>query len=79
MSTFIKALLICVLVVVVVGLLSYNNSSQSAQINPAELAKDNMDDYVGSDTCKDCHEDQFKNFSHTSHAQLIKLASWKTK
>ena len=79
MSTFIKALLICGLVVAVFGWVGYNNSSQSAQINPAELAKYNADDYVGSDACKDCHEDQFKNFSHTSHAQLTKLAGWKEK
>ena len=41
MSTFIKALLICGLIVVVIGCLSYTNSSQSAPINPAELAKYN--------------------------------------
>ena len=36
-------------------------------------------DYVGSDACKDCHEDQFKAFSHTSHAGLAKISSWKEK
>ena len=40
-------------------------------------AKD--DDYVGSEACKDCHEDQFKNFVPTSHAKLDTLKSWKTK
>src|SRR3984893_1061599 len=35
--------------------------------------------YVGSDACKDCHEDQFKAFSHTSHAQLSTIKSWKGK
>ena len=35
--------------------------------------------YVGSDACKDCHEDQFKAFSHTSHAQISKISSWKGK
>ena len=79
MSRFIKALLICGLVFAALGWLSYNNPSQSAPINPAELAKSKSEDYVGSDACKDCHEDQFKNFSHTSHAQLTKLASWKEK
>ena len=70
MSRFFKALLICGLVFVALAGISYNNPSQSAQLN---LPK--SDEYVGSDTCKDCHEDQFKNFSHTSHAQLTKLAS----
>ena len=36
-------------------------------------------DYVGSDACKDCHEDQFKAFSHTSHAALHNIASWKNR
>jgi hypothetical protein len=34
-------------------------------------------DYVGSDACKDCHEDQFKAFSQTSHANLANISSWK--
>lgn len=37
------------------------------------------DDYVGTDVCKDCHEDQFKAFSHTSHSQLSTNKSWKGK
>jgi hypothetical protein len=57
------------------GWLSYNNSSQSAPINPAEVAKYNADDYVGSDACKDCHEDQFKNFSHTHHTRELEKQS----
>ena len=35
--------------------------------------------YVGSDACKDCHEEQFKNFTPTSHARLGTLKSWKNK
>ena len=38
-----------------------------------------QDQYIGSEACKDCHEDQFKAFSHTSHAQLTRLGSWKEK
>jgi len=34
---------------------------------------------VGSDACKDCHEDQFKAFSHTSHARLATINAWKDK
>src|ERR1044072_7763981 len=69
MSRFLKALLICGLVFAALGW----------QISRAQLTKFKSEDYVGSDACKDCHEDQFKNFSHTSHAQLTKLASWKEK
>src|SRR5688572_8235279 len=87
MKTFFKALLICAVAVAAIAWFGRTNSSQSAEISPAELALYkavdpalyNAADYVGSDACKDCHEDQFKNFSHTSHAQLTRLASWKEK
>src|SRR5918911_42730 len=46
---------------------------------PPAAAKDKDDQYVGSDTCKVCHEDQFKNFTHTAHAKLESLSSWKGK
>ena len=36
-------------------------------------------DYVGSESCKECHEDQFKNFSGTKHSKLKDVASWKDK
>jgi predicted CXXCH cytochrome family protein len=37
----------------------------------------NLSDYVGSDACKDCHEEQFKSFLKTAHARLSK-ANWKS-
>ena len=76
-TKFIKLLVIASLAVVVLWLAS-GSYSQSAPAGQQPLPQ-NSQDYVGSDTCKACHEDQFKNFSHTSHAQLIKLASWKSK
>ncbi|MEO6392800.1 MAG: DmsE family decaheme c-type cytochrome [Pyrinomonadaceae bacterium] len=36
-------------------------------------------DYVGSESCKECHEDQFKNFTGTKHAKLAEVSSWKDK
>jgi predicted CXXCH cytochrome family protein len=57
-------------------------SPASPQSKPAPMAKiANAGDpgYVGSDACKDCHEDQFKAFSHTSHSQLSRIGSWKKK
>src|SRR5262249_13379209 len=33
-------------------------------------------DYVGSETCKSCHEEQFNSFSKTSHARLAH-SGWK--
>ncbi|HYX29046.1 MAG TPA: multiheme c-type cytochrome, partial [Pyrinomonadaceae bacterium] len=36
-------------------------------------------EYVGSETCAACHEDVAKAYSHTPHAALSKLGSWKNK
>jgi predicted CXXCH cytochrome family protein len=46
---------------------------------PAATAdtKPNPDDYVGSETCKTCHEEQFKSFAKTPHSRLAQ-AGWKT-
>ena len=57
------------------------SGSTSQSLPPLLLtpATSSSDEYVGSDACKDCHEDQFKAFSHTSHAELSKLSSWKNK
>ncbi|HKG81321.1 MAG TPA: hypothetical protein VKA78_17920, partial [Pyrinomonadaceae bacterium] len=65
MNRLIKALLICGVVVSTIGLLSFRSSSQSAPVSQVKLATHKTDDYIGSEACKDCHEDQFKNFSHT--------------
>lgn len=75
----IKALLICGSLITATIWLASGSSSQSVKPNQIKPASYNAADYVGSDACKDCHEDQFKAFSHTSHAQLTKISSWKNK
>ncbi|MEZ5427082.1 MAG: DmsE family decaheme c-type cytochrome [Pyrinomonadaceae bacterium] len=55
-----------------------NDGIDSTNI-PEVLPNTNDDDYVGSESCRDCHEDQFKSFSETKHAKLSQLASWKGK
>ena len=37
------------------------------------------DDYVGTETCRACHEDQYNAFAKTKHANLAELKSWKDK
>jgi predicted CXXCH cytochrome family protein len=37
------------------------------------------DNYVGSEACAACHEDQFKLFSRTKHSKLGEISSWKGK
>lgn len=46
---------------------------------PPESAAVISDDYVGSEACQTCHEDQFKSFSGTKHAKLKDIKSWKDK
>ena len=70
----IKPLLVCGAVAAAILWLAEGSSSQNlksvvqtVQTKPATYS---TVDYIGGDACKDCHEDQFKAFSHTSHAQL---------
>ncbi len=46
---------------------------------PAQAMITSSDDLVGSETCKGCHEDQFKKFAGTKHAKLSEVKSWKDK
>ena len=46
---------------------------------PTLAAAGSPDDYVGSETCKACHEDQFNRFSKTKHSKLAEVSSWKGK
>jgi predicted CXXCH cytochrome family protein len=51
--------------------------SHSAASSQSQTPASANSDYVGSDACKDCHEDQFKAFLKTSHSDLSKMGSWK--
>ena len=74
-----KALLICGSLAAALIWLAAGSSSQSIKPDQIKPAAYRSEDYVGSEACKDCHEDQFKAFSHTSHAQLSTISSWKGK
>ena len=75
----IKFLLLCGFLGIAVTWFASGGSSQTVQRVSTRPATYNAEDYVGSEACKDCHEDQFKAFSHTSHAQLTTISSWKGK
>jgi predicted CXXCH cytochrome family protein len=72
-----KFLVIITALVLALVLVASRTPSQADTSNQTKTASDHSGEYVGSEACKDCHEDQFKAFSHTSHAQLATLASWK--
>ncbi len=55
-----------------------NEDVETAQLMNL-LPDTNSDDYVGSETCRACHEDQFTSVSKTKHGKLSEVASWKGK
>ena len=81
LNRIIKSLLLCGAFAVAVIWFASGSSSQTVKPGQTKPASYSVGDsgYVGSDACKDCHEDQFKAFSHTSHAELTKISSWKGK
>ena len=44
---------------------SFSQLGVTTKAENMEIPNVNPDDYVGSETCKACHEDQFKSFSDT--------------
>ena len=64
---------------VAVGLLlaassSLSKPAEADQKNapPTATAKHSPEEFVGSETCQACHEDQFNSFSKTAHAKLAR-------
>ena len=51
--------------------------ADNTKAQPAASAKNSPQDFVGSETCKACHEAQHNSFTKTAHAKLEK-AGWKT-
>lgn len=74
-----KSLLICTSLLASVLWLASSTTSQSVKPGTPNSVASPAEDYVGSEACKDCHEDQFKAFSHTTHARLATISSWKGK
>jgi predicted CXXCH cytochrome family protein len=78
-NRIIKCLLVFGSLVTAAMWFATSSSSQSVKTVQTKPASFNAEDYVGTEVCKECHEDQFKAFSHTSHAQLSTISSWKGK
>src|SRR5262249_26855846 len=52
------------------------SKTDAPRADSAQSPGPNLKDYVGSDACMACHEEQFKSFSKTSHSRLAQ-AQWK--
>ncbi len=50
-----------------------SNTAEAISVLPIA----NADDFVGSETCKACHEDQFKNVAMSKHGKLSEDPKWK--
>lgn len=66
----------CAAVALLVVMSSLLLTPTEAADQKATATKAAPDDYVGTETCKACHEDQFTSFAKTKHAQLAH-AGWK--
>jgi DmsE family decaheme c-type cytochrome len=74
----IKAALICGWVIG--GLLwaasaTLSKPSDKGDTKSTAAAKFKQEDYVGSETCKDCHAGQFNSFFKTAHSKLVTLGN----
>ena len=79
LTKIIKTLLVVGSVLAVIVWLTAPRSSQAVGLSSIKDDKPAASDYVGSETCQACHEDQFKAYSHTAHATLTTVSSWKNK
>lgn len=84
--TSIKTIKVVLLAGFVFLLVIWAVSSNFSAVRGSETSNDlnvmnssNPDDYIGSESCKACHEDQFNSYSNTKHAKLANLDSWKGK
>src|SRR5262245_11882306 len=75
----VRSLLVCSTLVAGLMLLTSGGATQSVAPVLVKSTSYDKGDYVGSDTCQACHEEQFKAYAHTAHAQLTRLSSWKDK
>lgn len=51
---------------------SLSNSPGAGEASPVQA-----DQYVGAETCKACHDQQFTLFAKTAHAKLAEVPGWK--
>ncbi|HEU4386206.1 MAG TPA: hypothetical protein VFV34_00315, partial [Blastocatellia bacterium] len=63
--------------VALLWLASSSLSKPVAAKEPTAPPEYSAQDYVGAETCKSCHEEQFVRFSKTKHSRLNEVAGWK--
>lgn len=73
------ALLLFAWVVITFTTPSMRSSATELPDPSPEMGSQIDDKFVGSETCKACHEDQFKAVEQTKHGKLGELAAWKNK
>lgn len=79
--TLLSSFVLLLLAWIVAGSLSRNQglAAETDPINMDAIPAAGGNEYVGTETCKACHEDQFKSFEKTKHSKLSKIDSWKDK
>jgi len=51
-------------------------NAKQAKPSKTLAAKQDPANYVGDDSCKACHEEQFKSYANTAHIKLAQLGEW---
>ncbi|HSK70154.1 MAG TPA: DmsE family decaheme c-type cytochrome [Pyrinomonadaceae bacterium] len=54
-------------------------TSENQTVTTSATPTPNPADYVGAETCRACHEDQFNSVAQTKHGKLHQVESWKGK
>src|SRR5215472_4605809 len=53
-----------------------STSAKQAKTQKPAPAKVDPADFVGDESCKACHEEQFKTYANTAHIKLAQLGEW---
>ena len=73
------AVAVCVWLIMGAQPIAVEGSPEDISNSPAVITAENQDDYVGSESCKACHEEAFNSYAQTKHAKLNELEDWRDK
>lgn len=68
--------ILCLLLGVVQAASGKQEKQQKKDATPSSQNTVDASQYVGSDTCKTCHEDLYKNFETSPHFKTLTVAKW---
>lgn len=76
---YLKVVLLCGFVFLLSTWVVWGTLSEVSGTNEVAPTQTISDDYVGSETCQACHDNEFKSVAGTKHGKLSTLKGWKDK